>query len=206
MEVKSIKLSPKKGGNGFVSSYTVNIGSTEAQKCNLLLDGKSPLLVKVVNPENNEISIHPKKINFLKAEIDNTIRLACELSRANLILSNSIPEVEHGIIDFSNIPDVSENAKTSEAALVYTAEQELKKFLMALSFETITDVITLMYMGRDGDANMQLQADERFYDYWEYLCGTGCFSDNAYNLVTHMTEKDSLADYLDKGLRVIGWK
>ena len=36
MEIKKIKMSPKKGGNGFVSSYSVNIGSNEARECGLV--------------------------------------------------------------------------------------------------------------------------------------------------------------------------
>jgi hypothetical protein len=46
MKIRTIKLSPKKGGNGFVSSYTINIGSDEARECGFIKDETTPLIHK----------------------------------------------------------------------------------------------------------------------------------------------------------------
>ena len=61
MQVKPIKLSPKKGGNGYVSSYSVNIGCAEVRNAGLLdADGKPLPLEKVIDTENNQIIIRLK--------------------------------------------------------------------------------------------------------------------------------------------------
>ena len=36
METKDIKLSPKKGGHGHITSYSVNLGSAEVRSCGFL--------------------------------------------------------------------------------------------------------------------------------------------------------------------------
>ena len=61
MQVKPIKLSPKKGGNGYVSSYSVNIGCTEVRNAGLLDSNGNPLpLEKVIDTENHQIIIRLK--------------------------------------------------------------------------------------------------------------------------------------------------
>jgi hypothetical protein len=61
MKAKSIKLSPKKGGNGYISSYSVNIGSSEANDVGFLdADGKPLPLEKVLDVEHNQIIIKRK--------------------------------------------------------------------------------------------------------------------------------------------------
>lgn len=61
MKVKPIKLSPKKNGAGYVSSYTVNLALTEVKECGLLDNDGNPFeLEKVIDPENNQIIIRVK--------------------------------------------------------------------------------------------------------------------------------------------------
>lgn len=61
MEIKPIKLSPKKGGHGKITSYSVNIGSAEARNCGWLNDdGSCKELEKVIDHDNNTITFRLK--------------------------------------------------------------------------------------------------------------------------------------------------
>lgn len=61
MQIKPIKLSPKKGGNGYVSSYSVNLGCAEVRTVGFLDDNGNPLpLEKVIDSENQQIIIKLK--------------------------------------------------------------------------------------------------------------------------------------------------
>ena len=55
MERKPIKLSPKRGGNGYVSSYSVNIGIREAEVCGFICPDGPVELEKIIDPENHRI-------------------------------------------------------------------------------------------------------------------------------------------------------
>lgn len=58
MLIKPIKLSAKKDGRGYISSYTFNIGVTEAKDCNFISkDGTTKALNKIIDCENNQIII-----------------------------------------------------------------------------------------------------------------------------------------------------
>lgn len=57
---KPIKLSPKKGGRGYVTSYSVNIGCAEARACGLITDNSSPDIEKIIDPDHNRIIIQLK--------------------------------------------------------------------------------------------------------------------------------------------------
>ncbi len=62
MEIKPIKLSPKKNGYGNISSYTVNIGATEARECGFIdSDGNVLPTEKVIDTTNNQIIIKLKE-------------------------------------------------------------------------------------------------------------------------------------------------
>lgn len=58
MIIKPIKLSPKKGNYGHITSYTVNIGSAEARECGFTADDVQ--LEKLVDVENKQITIRIK--------------------------------------------------------------------------------------------------------------------------------------------------
>ena len=62
MHLESIKLSPKKGGNGYTSSYTFSIGSKEASACGLI--GKK--LIKIIDEEAGVISLKPNDLRSIK--------------------------------------------------------------------------------------------------------------------------------------------
>ena len=58
MDSKPIKLSPKKGGNGYVSSYSVNLGAKEVKACGFFSEDGTPLpLEKIIDEENGRIII-----------------------------------------------------------------------------------------------------------------------------------------------------
>ena len=62
VERKKIKLSPKKGGHGHVTSYSVNIGSAEAKICGFVReDGSQAELEKVIDPDNHQIIFRLKE-------------------------------------------------------------------------------------------------------------------------------------------------
>lgn len=61
MTVKSIKLSPKKGGNGYISSYSINFGISEVKDCGFIDKNGNPLPIeKCIDAENNQIIIRIK--------------------------------------------------------------------------------------------------------------------------------------------------
>ena len=56
-----MKLSPKKNGKGFTSSYSINIGSLEAKSAGFIDNNGQPLEVeKIIDPENKQIVIKLK--------------------------------------------------------------------------------------------------------------------------------------------------
>lgn len=61
-KIKDIKLSAKRGGNGYISSYTFNIGISEAKACGFVDDEGAPIvqLEKFIDPDNKEIVIRIK--------------------------------------------------------------------------------------------------------------------------------------------------
>ena len=64
MQIKPIKLSQKKGGNGYVSSYSVNLGCTEVRTVGFLDDNGKPLpLEKVIDSENACYTGNVQKVN-----------------------------------------------------------------------------------------------------------------------------------------------
>lgn len=61
MESKPIRLSPKKGGNGYISSYSINLGCTEVRRVGFLDDTGNPLsLEKEIDAEHHQIIIRVK--------------------------------------------------------------------------------------------------------------------------------------------------
>ena len=58
MESKQIKLSPKKNGKGYVTSYSINLGCAEVRECGFIDDdGFAVPIEKIVDPKNSQIII-----------------------------------------------------------------------------------------------------------------------------------------------------
>ncbi|MSS18848.1 hypothetical protein [Pseudoramibacter porci] len=62
MKSKPIRLSKKKNGKGYVTSYSVNIGTAEARECGLIPpnDDEPVELEKIIDSEHHRIIIQPK--------------------------------------------------------------------------------------------------------------------------------------------------
>ncbi len=58
---KPIKLSPKRGNYGHITSYTINIGSAEARDCGFTADGVQ--LEKIVDTQKKQIIVKIKDNN-----------------------------------------------------------------------------------------------------------------------------------------------
>lgn len=57
-------LSPKKNGKGYITSYSINIGSAEARSVNFIdSDGKPLELEKIIDETNKKITIQLKNKN-----------------------------------------------------------------------------------------------------------------------------------------------
>lgn len=194
MEIKKIKLSIKKGGNGYASSYSVNIGSNEAQICGLISTTEPVLLCKVVDNENGQIIIKPKRYTLTEDVTQKVILAATQYREIAEAETKSESLVIRGIIDITDIQKPDESVRKAEA--------ELEKMLMDLSYEEITDLVTLMLMGRDNDADMTLESTKRFLDYWRYLLDQGVFHDKE-RLIDYMVEKIPLCEYLQRGLELL---
>ena len=194
MEIKKIKLSAKRGGNGYVSSYSVNIGSNEARTCGLVSAEHQILLCKVVDDENEQIIIKPKRYTLTNETVQSVISTADQLRKISDLQLGSVPCVIQEIIDISDIPEPDEDVRRAEA--------ELERVLMDLSYEEVTDLVTLMLIGREDDADMTLEGPERFLDYWGYLSERGVFNAKE-SLVDYMVEKMPLPEYLRKGLEIL---
>jgi len=56
-----MKLIPKKAGNGYVSSYTVNISLKTARNCGLINEDKTVNEIELIeNKEDNSVTIKVK--------------------------------------------------------------------------------------------------------------------------------------------------
>ena len=194
MEIKKIKLSAKRGGNGYVSSYSVNIGSNEARTCGLVSAEHQILLCKVVDDKNEQIIIKPKRYTLTNETVQSVISTADQLRKISDLQLGSVPCVIQGLIDISDIPEPDEDVRRAEA--------ELERVLMDLSYEEVTDLVTLMLIGREDDADLTLEGPERFLDSGGYLSERGVFNAKE-SLVDYMVEKMPLPEYLRKGLEIL---
>lgn len=194
MEIKKIKLSAKRGGNGYVSSYSVNIGSNEARTCGLISEEQPILLCKVVDDENEQIIVKPKRYTLTDEMVQTVISAANDLQNASNLQIQAVPHKHGGIIDMSDIPEPNQDVRKARAAL--------EEVLMSLSYEEITDLVTLMLTGADKDADMTLDRAKRFLDYWAYLSDGNLFNSKE-SMIAYMMEKRPLAQYLQSGLDIL---
>lgn len=101
----------------------------------------------------------------------------------------------------TNVINLSKKVDYSSADC-QKAEKELSDYLNSLDFETVKNLQTLMYLGRDEDYSKNDSFEERFYKYREY------FDKRDWNTqeieVGQMTEKAPLAEYLENGMKIVG--
>lgn len=196
MKIEAIKLSPKKGGNGYVSSYSISIGRKEAEACQLL----NKRIIKCVDEENHEIIIRAKQY-CLTIDIIQTV---CQMKRdadkeKRLIKSKYCTEP----CSFS----MSEGMELWKALWsgkeVNLSEESLKAYLSKLPIETIADLVLLMYMGRDFDADMQQEPGEkRFLEFYDRYNDTVLGREKDV-LIRTLIGKLPLSIYLESGVRIL---
>lgn len=161
MLIESIKLSPKKNGKGYVSSYSVNISTKEAQDCGLV--GKR--LIKIIDSDKAEIIVRAKKFTITE-EILKELAYLKEQERAESkrifmsYSSNGISlTMEEALREFEDF-HIGKIEKPKH--------DKLEAFLMSLSVENIVDLVLMMYIGRDMDCKMNIApGEERFLEFYE---------------------------------------
>ena len=207
MEIKKIKMSPKKGGNGFVSSYSVNIGSNEAKECGLIDDGTQKVIVKVIDPENQQITIKEKQFTLTDEILQTVIGYSTRTNELSEQMTHSLPNTQVGggylAIDICDIPVPGLDTDNPYANELHALDKEFYEYLLSIPYEALTDLITLMYMGRNQDADMTLPSTQRFGDYWAYLERTGCFREGADVIASQVMGKSPLDRYLQNGRRIL---
>ena len=190
MKIKQIYLSQKRGGNGYASSFSLSIGKVEAQACGFLLEGKPVILCKIIDDENGQIIIKPKHISISKSIIDKAIQLADDMYSETRKTGKIAWTLEELYDDFM--------VRHGEEVKEPPAEQALRAYLQELSVEELSDLATLMNIGRNYDANINLPSTDRFVDYWTYI--SAHIPDNSEELVEYLLDKLPLAEYLRKGV------
>ena len=196
MKIESIRLSPKRGGNGYLSSYSISIGRKEIEACQLI----DKRIIKCVDEENQKITISAKQY-CLTPDLIQTI---CQMKRAST--------KEHQLITNKYCADPHCISMADGATLWYAlhsgkevnlSEQTFITFLSKLPIETIADLVLLMYMGREFDADMNQEPGEKrfleFYDRYNDMV-LGREKDE---LIQILMEKTPLPIYLESGVRIL---
>lgn len=207
MEIKKIKMSPKKGGNGFVSSYSVNIGSNEAKECGLIADGAQKVIVKVIDPQKQEITIKEKQLTLTDEIMQTVMDYSARSNELSIQMTRSLPNTQVGdgylAVDICDIPIPGLDTDNPYANELHALDKEFYQYLLSIPYEALTDLITLMYIGRNQDADMTLPSIQRFGDYWAYLEMTGCFREGPEAIASQVMDKAPLVQYLQSGRRIL---
>lgn len=196
MEIKQIKLSPKRGGNGFVSSYSINIGAKEARDHFRLDEDPDAVFIKVLDPDAQQIIIRPKCFTLTPQVLDQVCShaaLSLDMNR-KLARSPSVPDPDTGVYRPADDELLQQARDHDEAYYAY---------LLTLPIEALTDLVTLMCMGRDRDVDMALSPQHRFLSYWQQLEQYGSFTLGSDALAGQLMYNLELADYLRKGLSLM---
>ncbi len=205
MHIEAIKLSPKKGGNGYTSSYSFSIGSKEAAACGLI--GKR--LIKIIDEEKGSVSFKAKHFTVNQEIIDQVIRLK-EIEQAE---DDQIARKYATRFDESSSGETIEDWSLGdmfrlkmdevEGNVVRPDYQRLEKYLLSLPIETLADLTLLMYIGRDPIVDMDTDpGEERFlqcYDDFKYIV----LGVDADTLVDILLEKAPLIKYLKTGVAIL---
>lgn len=193
MSIESIKLSPKKNGNGYISSYAVSVSNKEVQEC--CLAGKR--IIKIIDKDRAEIIIKAKQYT-LTIEMLKRISELKELEKVESYKSLSMYSADGITMSAQEGFNRFMDKQTGKPAY-----QQLKAYLLSLTMENIVDLTLMMYLGRDMDCNMNTNPGEdrflEFYDrYDDIVCGK---SKNT--LVNIILEKTPLLMYLRTGYRLL---
>ena len=196
MYIEPIKLSPKRNGKGYTSSYSINIAPKEAQICGLI-DNR---IIKIIDEKNGQITIKAKAL----CVTDEVLEKIYSLDQAR--------RTEQVIIDKRYFAD--SRVRTMDELFVQfmdqqsgkianQAETELVNFLLSLPCEAVCDLRLLMYLGRDGNCNMAVSPGlPRFLDFYDY----NGYIVNGYSKeenIDMLMEKTQLSRYLKRGMYLL---
>lgn len=200
MAIESIKLSPKKNGKGYVSSYSVSISNKEIHSCGMA--GKR--IIKIIDKNCSEIVIKAKEFT-LTIDILKKIADLKELEKEE---SNHIDSVY-----FKNSFKNGKIITMQEALTLFVDEhsgkikrpayKKLEAYLLSLTMENIVDLALLMYLGRDMDCDMNMNPGvERFVDFFDRYDDV-VIGRSKEELIDIILEKTPLLMYLRMGYRLL---
>lgn len=196
MSIETIKLSQKKNGKGYISSYSVSISNKEAQDCQMF--GKR--IIKIIDPDRGEIILKAKRFTLTIEMLRKIVELK-ELEKEEDRYIHSLYCADSKAMTMSEAMRMFEDEQTGK--LEWPAYNKLEAYLLSLSMENIVDLALMMYLGRDMDCNMDTNPGEdrflEFYDRYDDVV-TG---KNKEELVDIILEKTPLLMYLRAGYRLL---
>lgn len=196
MSIESIKLSPKKNGKGYVSSYSVSVSNKEAQDCQLV--GKR--IIKIIEPERGEIIIKAKQFTLTVEMLRKIVELK-EHEKEESRHINSLYCADNMVTTMSEAFKLF--ADEQAGIIKRPAYQALEGYLLSLPMENIVDLALLMYLGRDMDCNMDINpGEERFLEFFARYDDVVCGKSKG-ELVDIVLEKTPLLMYLRTGYRLL---
>ena len=196
MPVESIKLSPKKNGKGYVSSYSVSISSREAQECSLV--GKP--VIKIIDRNSGEIIIKAKGFTVTLEMLRKIVELK-ELEKEEQERISRRYYANPKIVTMAEA--LNRFADEQSGKISYPAYEQLEAYFLSLSMENVVDLALMMYLGRDMDCDMNTQpGEDRFLEFYDRYKGIVCGRSKE-ELVDMILEKSPLLMYLRNGYRLL---
>lgn len=204
MHIETVKLSPKKGGNGYVSSFSFSVGSKEAAACGLV--GKR--VIKIIDEKNGVISFKAKQFTVSQQIVDEVISLKknerIEDDEISDHYTNKWESPSGAVGRRWSYGDMIKVVLDEDSGKVVSPKREkLEEYLLNLPIETLADLVLLMYLGRDYQINMNTEpGEERFLSYYDSYSYIVIGSD-ATTLAEKILEKTPLVNYLETGLQLL---
>lgn len=196
MRIEQIKLSPKKGGNGYISSFSVSIGIKEATLCNLV--GKR--IIKIVDERKKKIVIKRKEFTVTTKIVEKVIKLN-KMAFEEECIKEMCDKESHNVFSSSSIAEKWINEIKNERYRKH--EDVFMKYLLSLPEETLADLVLLMYMGRERDADLNIDEGEtRFLDFFDTYAYIVCGATKE-ELAETLNEKSPLEKYLRTGMSLV---
>lgn len=196
MQMEPIKLSPKRNGKGYISSYSVSISNKEAQLCGL----ESRRIIKIVDIDNGQIIIKSRRFSLT----EDVIEYVMQLKNAVVAETEQFNHIYYADSRVRTMPEMlSQSIDDQTDKVARPAREAFVDYLQGLSLEMIIDLVLLMYLGRDYDCNMNVAPGEdrfmEFYDRYGYIVH-GKRKDE---LIDILDEKEPLTMYLKVGLKIL---
>ena len=196
MQIEKIKLSQKKNGKGYISSYSVNISLNEVKRCGL----SENRVIKLVDDEKKCIIIREKGYTLRANVVSELINLYEDIHSENES-QDTVRSGKYGIYTTSDM--LKRFVAEHSGEICRVAEDNAMRYLQGLSTEAVGDLVLLMYLGREMDCNMSTSPGRerflQFYDKYGYIvCGKP-----KEILIDMLLEKTPLVSYLKTGMKLL---